>query len=75
MAQYRTIPQKNEIFAINSSLAVSVFKDDNNSFNIHIWNRRDNSIIAKYVIPLLEHCRFSLQNVDPIPKLKKRLNK
>ena len=68
MAKFRTVPDKNEIFAKHSSLSITLHEDDEHTFSFYIWNRRTRSIISRYDIPLLEHCRYSMQDVRPIKK-------
>jgi hypothetical protein len=59
-------PRKGEVFARNSSLAIEIIKDDKYGLEFYVWNRRTNSIVGHYKIPLLTHCRDSWQDIEPI---------
>jgi len=72
MPRFRTIPDKNEIFAKNSSLAIEVREDTENGLSFYVWNRRTGSILHRYEVTLMKHCRDSYQEVESIPKLIKR---
>ena len=68
MARFRMKPSKDEIFAKHSSLAVALHEDSKHEFSLYVWNRRTRTIVAQYKIPLLEHCRKGLLDIDPIKK-------
>jgi hypothetical protein len=65
-------PNQTEIRAKKSSLAIQINKDDEFEFSFFVYNKRTGSIISFYKIPLLQHCRDSMQNVSPIPKGKRK---
>lgn len=65
-------PNQTEIRAKRSSLAIELYEDSDTELRFYVFNRRTRSIIAKYEIPLLEHCRKSMLNVTPIPKGKRK---
>ena len=65
-------PSKDEVFFKNSSLAIQIHEDTEHEASLYVYNRRTRSIIAKYEVPLMEHCRNSMQDVDPIVKTKKK---
>lgn len=70
--RFRMKPSKNEVFAKNSSLALQIHEDTDYEFSFYVYNRRTNSIIGWYKISLLEHCRRTMLDVTPIPKVKKK---
>ena len=70
--RFRMKPAKDEVFFKKSSLAVQIHEDTEYEASVYIYNRRTSSIIAKYEVPLMTHCRNSMQNVEPIKKLKKK---
>lgn len=65
-------PTQTQIRAKKSSLAIQINKDNNDEFSFYVFNKRTSSIISKYKIFLLEHCRNSMQNVEPILKGKRK---
>jgi len=72
MPKYRTVSDKTEIFAKESSLAIEVREDTDTGFSFYVYNRRTGSILHRYEVTLMDHCKDSYQDVAPIPKLKKR---
>lgn len=72
--RYKPYKDGSEIFAKKSSLAIEVYQDNTNEFRFYVYNRRTHSILADYKIPLLDHCKNSWQDVEPIvrPKPKKK---
>ena len=65
-------PNQTEIQAKQSSLAIRVNEDDKYGLSFYVYNRRNRSIIHKYEVTLLEHCRRALLNAEPIPKGKRK---
>lgn len=63
-------PNKTELFAKNSSLAISVYKDKKHDFDFHIYDRRTNRIVYKGEIPLVTLGNF--MDLEPIKKIKKK---
>lgn len=65
-------PNQNRIYCKKSSLAIEIQEDSKYELKFYVFNRRTRSIIGQYRIPLLQHCRDSMQNVEPIIIKKKR---
>jgi len=67
--------RKGELFAKNSSLAIEIHEDTKHDLKFYVYNRRTHSILSDYKIPLLDHCKNSWQNVEPIKRPKKKFIK
>jgi len=65
-------PKQSTIYAKKSSLAVSIHHDTNYELSLYIYNRKNHSIVAKYELPLMEHCRRALLDVLPIKKKRRK---
>ena len=67
-------PNKTELFAKNSSLAISIHKDNKFDFDFHIYDRHTRRIIYEGSIPLVTLRSF--MDLDKIvkPKRKKKKN-
>ena len=72
MTKYK--PNKQEIFAKNSSLAIYIYKDSKYDFDFHVYDRNTNRIVYQGAIPLVTLRAF--MNLDSIvkPKKKKKSN-
>lgn len=68
----RMKPAKDEIFFKKSSIAVQIHHDTEHDAAVYFYNRRTNSIVGYFKLPLMVHCRESMQNVEPIKKPKKK---
>jgi hypothetical protein len=73
--RYKPFKDGSEIFAKKSSLAIQIQKDSEHELKFYVYNRRTHSILGFYEIPLLEHCKDSWQNVEPIVRPKKKVSK
>lgn len=69
--RYRYKERKGELFAKKSSLAIEIHEDSNRELKFYVYNRRTGSIVADYKIPLLDHCKNSWQDIEPIVRPKK----
>lgn len=65
-------PNQKEIHSRQSSLALQIHHDDKYEFSFFVFNRRTRSIIGHYKILLMQHCRDSMQNIEPIKRKKRK---
>jgi len=70
-------PKQDRIYCKKSSLAIEIQEDNKYELKFYVFNRRTRSIIGQYRIPLLQHCRDSMQNIEPIlaKKMRRRAKK
>ena len=59
-------PNKNELFAKGSSLALAINKDKMYDFTFYVWDRRTNRILYKGDVPLVT--LKSYMNLDKVVK-------
>ncbi len=71
--RYRYKPHKDkEVFAKKSSLAIEIHSDTKYELKFYVYNRRTHSIVGDYKIPLLDHCKNSWQDIEPIKRPKSK---
>ena len=61
-------PNKQELFAKHSSLAISIYKDSKYDFDFHIYDRHTRRIVYSGKIPLITLKHYI--DLEPIKKSK-----